>query len=166
MTDGEKVNMSRKWLVYGALFLSLAVFRPSFGAPAGKASLILNGAVHGPDGKPMEGVTVSAASVGGTITTSVFTDTQGHYYFPAAPAGRYRVWAQAVGYQAGHAQVELNSSQGARQDFDLKTLKDFERQLTSPEWLAALPDEKPDRKSTRLNSSHVEISYAVFCLKK
>src|SRR5690349_25105159 len=27
-------------------------------------------------------------------------------------------------------------------------------------------DEKQDRKSTRLNSSHVEISYAVFCLKK
>src|SRR5438874_9875474 len=25
---------------------------------------------------------------------------------------------------------------------------------------------KQDRKSTRLNSSHVEISYAVFCLKK
>src|SRR5690349_22194436 len=25
---------------------------------------------------------------------------------------------------------------------------------------------KSDRKSTRLNSSHVEISYAVFCLKK
>src|SRR5690349_21966736 len=27
-------------------------------------------------------------------------------------------------------------------------------------------EEKTDRKSTRLNSSHVEISYAVFCLKK
>src|SRR5690349_23995794 len=26
--------------------------------------------------------------------------------------------------------------------------------------------EMEDRKSTRLNSSHVEISYAVFCLKK
>src|SRR5690625_6602420 len=25
---------------------------------------------------------------------------------------------------------------------------------------------QPDRKSTRLNSSHVAISYAVFCLKK
>ena len=24
----------------------------------------------------------------------------------------------------------------------------------------------PDRKSTRLNSSHITISYAVFCLKK
>src|SRR5690349_23637934 len=27
-------------------------------------------------------------------------------------------------------------------------------------------DVSEDRKSTRLNSSHVEISYAVFCLKK
>src|SRR3989442_10806462 len=27
-------------------------------------------------------------------------------------------------------------------------------------------DERRDRKSTRLNSSHVRISYAVFCLKK
>src|SRR5436305_9100107 len=29
-----------------------------------------------------------------------------------------------------------------------------------------LAPEAPDRKSTRLNSSHVRISYAVFCLKK
>src|SRR5690606_41805067 len=28
------------------------------------------------------------------------------------------------------------------------------------------PSERLDRKSTRLNSSHVKISYAVFCLKK
>src|SRR5690606_41632977 len=27
------------------------------------------------------------------------------------------------------------------------------------------PDRREDRKSTRLNSSHVKISYAVFCLK-
>src|SRR2546430_11337318 len=34
--------------------------------------------------------------------------------------------------------------------------------------LARLPDEVAvaDRKSTRLNSSHSQISYAVFCLKK
>src|SRR5690554_7144870 len=29
-----------------------------------------------------------------------------------------------------------------------------------------LPGNAEDRKSTRLNSSHVRISYAVFCLKK
>src|ERR1035438_10204029 len=31
---------------------------------------------------------------------------------------------------------------------------------------AILPTTNPDRKSTRLNSSHLGISYAVFCLKK
>src|SRR2546430_12387269 len=31
---------------------------------------------------------------------------------------------------------------------------------------AAAPYELGDRKSTRLNSSHSQISYAVFCLKK
>src|SRR5699024_12456340 len=29
-----------------------------------------------------------------------------------------------------------------------------------------IPPNRRDRKSTRLNSSHVSISYAVFCLKK
>src|SRR5690554_4843825 len=32
--------------------------------------------------------------------------------------------------------------------------------------LLVLDDIQQDRKSTRLNSSHVRISYAVFCLKK
>src|SRR5438067_9524295 len=31
---------------------------------------------------------------------------------------------------------------------------------------ARAADDRADRKSTRLNSSHVSISYAVFCLKK
>src|SRR5207249_7090785 len=38
-----------------------------------------------------------------------------------------------------------------------------------PTWLFlkfGTPDTFRDRKSTRLNSSHVSISYAVFCLKK
>src|SRR3712207_8527838 len=33
-------------------------------------------------------------------------------------------------------------------------------------WVEPEPDGLPDRKSTRLNSSHANISYAVFCLKK
>src|SRR6266513_1411075 len=33
-------------------------------------------------------------------------------------------------------------------------------------WLCRLRYPRADRKSTRLNSSHVSISYAVFCLKK
>src|SRR5688572_32681198 len=37
-------------------------------------------------------------------------------------------------------------------------------QVTSGDLDAGAPP--PDRKSTRLNSSHSQISYAVFCLKK
>src|SRR3712207_7045898 len=32
--------------------------------------------------------------------------------------------------------------------------------------LVSRANRRPDRKSTRLNSSHANISYAVFCLKK
>src|SRR3712207_8831836 len=39
-------------------------------------------------------------------------------------------------------------------------------QLESPEDAVDERRPAPDRKSTRLNSSHANISYAVFCLKK
>src|SRR5205085_6083708 len=39
-------------------------------------------------------------------------------------------------------------------------------QRHSPEWLTLFAVLCGDRKSTRLNSSHSQISYAVFCLKK
>src|SRR3712207_7307552 len=35
-----------------------------------------------------------------------------------------------------------------------------------PCWISRAASHSPDRKSTRLNSSHANISYAVFCLKK
>src|SRR5690625_5712634 len=43
--------------------------------------------------------------------------------------------------------------------------REFEAGTISYGDVVALPGER-DRKSTRLNSSHVAISYAVFCLKK
>src|SRR3989454_12829697 len=46
----------------------------------------------------------------------------------------------------------------------------YERQERDPHcadlWREAKELRGPDRKSTRLNSSHLVISYAVFCLKK
>jgi streptogramin lyase len=133
-------------LISLALFLSFGAWRPPFGASAGKptAASILRGTVRASTAESMAGVTVSAAAEGGTITTSVYTDEQGRYYFPPMPGGKYRVWAQAVGYQAGRAKVELNSAGKMRQDFTLAVAKDFERQLTSPEWLSALPDRRPE----------------------
>src|SRR5690625_6268382 len=37
---------------------------------------------------------------------------------------------------------------------------------SNEEWPESEDEDDKDRKSTRLNSSHVAISYAVFCLKK
>src|SRR5690606_41967855 len=53
---------------------------------------------------------------------------------------------------------------------DCGRLDDFSRRSITP-WPEPPPatswfPPKLDRKSTRLNSSHVKISYAVFCLKK
>src|SRR5438874_3139339 len=45
------------------------------------------------------------------------------------------------------------------------TVRDSEFRTPNSEVLVSF-DVPLDRKSTRLNSSHVEISYAVFCLKK
>src|SRR5690606_41236321 len=43
----------------------------------------------------------------------------------------------------------------------------YEQQRTNPISETSTEDaSEEDRKSTRLNSSHVKISYAVFCLKK
>src|SRR2546430_13045346 len=40
------------------------------------------------------------------------------------------------------------------------------RPFSTPSLSRPSPSKSPDRKSTRLNSSHSQISYAVFCLKK
>src|SRR3712207_7275351 len=45
-------------------------------------------------------------------------------------------------------------------------LKGAGRNKTTLEMTVANNSPEPDRKSTRLNSSHANISYAVFCLKK
>src|SRR3712207_7939178 len=39
-------------------------------------------------------------------------------------------------------------------------------EIARAHWALAYVESRADRKSTRLNSSHANISYAVFCLKK
>ena len=50
------------------------------------ADALLSGTIKSSDGKAMGGITVSAKPDGGTITTTVFTDADGNFYFPALPA--------------------------------------------------------------------------------
>src|SRR3712207_8302107 len=73
--------------------------------------------------------------------------------FPYTTLFRSAALAREAGVRAGLRQKEnVDSPQVTMADFD-----------------AALEVIRPtsiDRKSTRLNSSHANISYAVFCLKK
>src|SRR3712207_6936442 len=61
-----------------------------------------------------------------------------------------------------HLRLVLGRQLGARH----ARLADLHGRLPDPEHVAHAHLGLEDRKSTRLNSSHANISYAVFCLKK
>src|SRR2546423_10110747 len=101
----------------------------------------LAGTITSPSGEKMGGVSVSAKAEGGTIRTSVYTDKAGRYRFTDLAPGRYRVWAQAIGYQTARGELEM--APGARQDFELVANADPEqtyRQLPGNLPLDALPE--------------------------
>ena len=102
-----------------------------------------------------------------TFTTSVFTD-EGNYFFPQLDNGQYRVWAQAVGYEAERAESKLDHSKETRQDFTLKTIDDFTSQLSGSEWLAALPSDTPQNRRMKeiFNLRLHLLPYAWVCAAK
>src|SRR5690625_5572654 len=90
------------------------------------------------------------------------------YYGLYAPAAKRR-------YQRALSQHGNLEGLQARRGLDLRTMLlcckrcGAPAQLLGQRWRKAPKGNsiiKRDRKSTRLNSSHVAISYAVFCLKK
>src|SRR5256885_12966706 len=60
--------------------------------------------------------------------------------------------------------IAMNCVRRERRQADLNILRTISSRRAVLDPLAFARDE--DRKSTRLNSSHLVISYAVFCLKK
>jgi hypothetical protein len=104
------------------------------------------GTTRSADGKPVEGVPVSAQAVGKTVTTTVFSDEQGEYFFPPLESGPYRVWAQAVGYEKVRADVTLDGRRPTHHAFTLNPIKDFARQLSGSDWLAALPEDTKEQR--------------------
>src|SRR3712207_8025614 len=68
-------------------------------------------------------------------------------------------------YHMTDAMAFLNGDDLWEVSKDEKSVEADETVDEAPHVFMKLPKEK-DRKSTRLNSSHANISYAVFCLKK
>jgi hypothetical protein len=124
--------------------VAIAALAAAF-VPVRAADVVLSGTITAASGEAMGGVTVSAKADGQTITTTVFTDEAGSYYFPALAAGKYRVWAQALGFETAKGEIDLGAAR--RQDFTLKPMTDLERQvrqLPGDLALAGLPEETPD----------------------
>src|SRR5256885_4379771 len=80
----------------------------------------------------------------------------------------FRSAVSASAFTAPHVteflQVDVTAMMGAVGR--LRELPEFAGLRVSPLLLVAKATPAADRKSTRLNSSHLVISYAVFCLKK
>jgi streptogramin lyase len=120
-------------------------------APAQQAGVLLSGSVKSDQGAKLEGVIVSARAAGRTITTSVFTDEDGNFYFPRMAEGKYRVWAQAEGFGAGQTEINLSGASG-RQDFTLPVIKDSQeivKQLTGQEYVTSLPEDTPEHRKMK-----------------
>jgi len=131
--------MERTRGFFAAVIMLIAV------SPAANADdAILSGTVTSVAGEKLDGVTVSAKPAGGTVTTTVFSDARGDYYFPPLPAGKYRVWAQAVRFATGNAEIDLRAAR--KQAFVLKPMSDFVRQLPGNVMLAALPEDTDQDK--------------------
>ena len=140
------MTTSRRFAVGSLMVLAIVWGSTAFLARAVYADSLLTGAVTSASGEKMGGVTVSAKGEGSPITTSVFTDESGNYYFPPLPNSKYRVWAQALTYETANGNTELKKKT-TRQDFVLPPMKnqeDWIRQLPGDEFLAALPGDTPE----------------------
>ncbi len=130
-----------KWLLL--IFSTILITAGGRTAPAQSpgAAAVIQGNIKSADGAPMEGVVVSARASGKSFTTSVFTDGQGNYTFPSLDAGQYRLWAQAVGFDAARSEFALTGT-GVNRSLTMAPIKDVGRivkQMSGVEFLRSLP---------------------------
>src|SRR6202163_4518802 len=109
--------------VRGKLLASVAsLVGVGLAATTASADQLLTGSVASAAGQKLEGVLVSAKKEGSTITTNVYTDLNGEYFFPAMADGKYQVWAQTLGFKTAKGAVDLSATR--HQDFQLATITD------------------------------------------
>ena len=139
------MRTARQFAGASAIAIASALGAATFAVSGACADSLLAGTVTSAAGEKMGGVTVSAKAEGSLITTSVYTDEAGGYYFPPLLEGKYRLWAQALTYQTANGAIDLNKT--VHKDFVLAPMtnqEDWIRQLPGDELLAALPGDTPE----------------------
>ena len=118
------------------------------------ASLALTGHVSSVEEGPMEGVLVSAKKTNATVTTTVVTDKEGRYRFPASrlDPGQYALRVRAAGYDlvgtAGVVTIRV-TGKTTTTDLKLQKSKDLPSQLTNADWFASFPGTDAQKGSIR-----------------
>src|SRR4029077_11187691 len=120
MTESRGKTLAR----FASVLLTSAA-AVTLASAAQAADHLLSGTVTSASGEKLGGVTVSAKLDGSTVTNSVYTDETGNYYFPPMPAGKYNVWAQALGFETAKGTAQVANA-AARQDLTLKPISDAE----------------------------------------
>ena len=142
----KKCRLTCTALTAASLIVGVWLLRLPQTTHAASGQILVTGSVKSQAGMPLAGAVVSAKADGQTITTSVYTDEQGNYFFPPALAGAdYRVWAQTEGYETEKTRVTVGEGV-TRKDFALAPIADFTRQMTGQEYLAALPEDTPQHR--------------------
>jgi virginiamycin B lyase len=140
--------MQPKFLWHG---VAVGLLAAGLTAGEARAQAALTGLVSSGEEGAMEGVLVSAKREGSTITTTVVTDAQGRYSFPAAriEPGKYTISIRAVGYKLDSAKtVDVPAGGAGTADLKLGKVKTLVPQLSNGEWLLSLP--APDKQKAFL----------------
>ena len=98
----------------------------------------------------MEGVLISAKRTGSTVTTTVVSDSKGHFSFPASrlEPGRYTLTIRAVGYDLEAPKAaDVAAGQTATADIKLRPTRNLPKQLSNAEWLASFPGTDKQKKA-------------------
>ena len=136
----------KKYALGTSILVGLTV--AALASPA-MADPILSGNIKNATNQPLEGIPVSARLFGSSFTTTVYTDTAGEYYFPEMPAGKYRMWAQGVGFQDGIADLDLKGNV-TKKDFQLGARVNFQIQMRGDEVWAAMPEATDQDKKMKV----------------
>src|SRR5262245_61375323 len=115
----------------------------------------LTGTVTDMNGAGVANAQIKVTNVVTGETRGATSQVNGAYIVPLLPPGNYRVEVAQSGFKsAARAGLPVNVTETTKLDVRLEVGAITETMAIE------------DRKSTRLNSSHLGISYAVFCLKK
>ena len=153
----KRLRMSRIYLASVATAVLALAGPPAWAADGTLTGQVLTGQVSSVEEGAMEGVLVSAQQEGSSIRTTVVSDAQGRYAFPAdrlAP-GRYKISVRAVGYELdGESVASVGAGEATRADLRLKKTGNLAAQLTNADWMASLPDAPQRRNIASCTTCH------------